>query len=102
MKTDAATLAREFAADWFEAAGRPDLSRMVRGGEGDDFAEVRSAARLLTVQAEHLARYENALAQYADAEFWDDAFPGGPLALHDGGEMARNVLEGRPAFFHRD
>lgn len=103
MKTEpAAALAREFAAGWFEAIARPDLSRMVRDGEGDDFAEVRSAALLLAAQAERLARYESALGQYADPEFWDEGFPGGPLALHDHGEMARNVLEGRPDFFHRD
>ncbi|HUD30685.1 MAG TPA: hypothetical protein VMQ93_17600 [Novosphingobium sp.] len=103
MKTEAAaTLAREFAAGWFEAIARPDLSRMVRDGEGDDFAEVRSAARLLAAQAERLTRYESALAQYAEPEFWDEATPGGALALHDAGEMARNVLAGRPAFFHRD
>jgi hypothetical protein len=100
MTTEA--FAREFAAGWFEAVERPDLARMVRDGEGDDFAEVRSARRLLAAQAARLAHYENALAQYADPEFWDEAYPGGPLALHDRGEMARNVLEGRPAFFHRD
>lgn len=94
--------ARAFAADWFGAVGRPDLARMVRDGEGDDFAEVKAAAALLDRQAERIARYEQALAHYADPGFWDDGLPGGALAAHDGGEMARNVLAGKPAFFHRD
>lgn len=75
---------------------------MVRDGEGDDFPETRVAADLLAVQVGLLARYEEALDQYADRGFWDETMPGGPLALHDGGLMARNVLGGRPAFFHRD
>ncbi|WP_454797693.1 hypothetical protein [Novosphingobium lindaniclasticum] len=94
--------ARDFVADYFEALERPDLARMVRAGSGDDFAEMHSATRLLAAQAAKIARYEEALDQYADHGFWDDALPGGPLALHDGGDMARNVLKGRPAFFHRD
>lgn len=95
-------LAREFVAGYFDALDRADLSRMVRTGEGDDFTEIRAAAGLLATQTERLARYEAALAQYADPDFWDETLPGGTLACHDGGEMARNVLEGKPVFFHRD
>ncbi|WP_395337507.1 hypothetical protein WBP06_23235 [Novosphingobium sp. BL-8H] len=95
-------LARMFVADYFDATGRADLSGMVLAGEGDDFPETRAAAELLSAQAGVVARYREALNQYADPGFWDDATPGGALALHDGGLMARNVLSGRPAFFHRD
>lgn len=97
-----AVMAREFAAGYLGAMGRADLARMVLDGEGDDFAEVQAASSLLDRQAERIARYEQALALYADADFWDDTLPGGALAAHDGGEMARNVLAGKPAFFHRD
>ena len=95
-------LARDFVAGYFVALNREDLSRMVRQGEGDDFPEVQLAAAMLTAHADTITRYEDALGQYADSAFWDQALPGGALALHDCGEMARNVLNGRPAFFHRD
>lgn len=95
-------LARQFVADNFTAMNRADLARLVMDGEGDDFAEIAAATQLLTAQFEALARYAVALAQYADPGFWDDSLPGGALALHDSGEMARNVLCGKPAFFHRD
>lgn len=101
MLKPADPLAREFAAQYFEAQGRSDLSNMVRRGEGDDFAEVQSASSLMDIHAEKLARYEAALKQYAEPDFWEE-MPGGSLAAHDGGEMARNVLRGRPAFYHRD
>ncbi len=95
-------LARAFVAGCFDATGRSDLSRAVRDGEGDDFPEICVALDLFSAQAGLVERYEEALGQYADHGFWDDAMPGGALALHDGGLMARNVLAGRPAFFHRD
>ncbi|MGO4170011.1 hypothetical protein [Novosphingobium sp. YAF33] len=95
-------MARSFVSGYLEAAGRADLSHMVRAGEGDDFPEVRAAVEMLSVQADVLRRYEEALGQYADPGFWDEATPGGALALHDSGQMARNVLGGRPPFFHRD
>lgn len=95
-------MARTFAADYMKAAGREDLSTLVRQGAGDDFPEVGLADDLLAAHARLLQRYEEALAQYADLGFWDDATPGGALVLHDNGQMARNVLAGRPAFFHRD
>ena len=109
MTTDAAAvpsrsldMARTFVADCLEAAGREDLSTLVRQGAGDDFPEVVIAGDLLSTHMRVLRRYEEALAQYADPGFWDEATPGGALALHDNGQMARNVLAGRPAFFHRD
>jgi hypothetical protein len=95
-------MARQFAARYFAALKRDDLSRLVLAGDGDDFEEVQAAREVLAGHADRLARYELALTQYAEADFWDDATPGGALAGHDGGEMARNVLAGRPAVFHRD
>jgi len=94
--------ARGVAAGYFDELKRHDLSRVVLDGSGDDLPEVQMVANLLSGEAERLLRYETALKQYADPEFWDDAMPGGALAMHDSGEMARNVLAGRTAFFHRD
>lgn len=94
--------ARLFAARLFEALKREDLSRLVRDGEGDDFQEVQIAAALFRDQSEQIGRFRSALIEYADPDFWDDSLPGGALAQHDAGEMARNVLAGRPHFFHRD
>lgn len=95
-------MAREFVAAYFAAVQREDLAGLVLAGSGDDFEEVRAAENLLSLQASRIARYELALAQYAEVDFWDDTMPGGSLATHDGGEMARNVLAGKPPFFHRD
>jgi hypothetical protein len=78
------------------------FSGMIRAGNAGDFPEISTATALLAQHAGRLERYESALRQYADPGFWDDMTPGGPLALHDGGDMARNVLAGRPAFDHRD
>lgn len=95
-------MARQFVASYFTAVRRDDLALAVLSGGGDDFEEVRMAEQLLATQTDRIGRYEQALGQYAEADFWDDATPGGSLALHDGGEMARNVLAGKPPFFHRD
>ena len=94
--------ARIFAADLFTSALRPDLAAMVIRGDGDDFPEVSAALSLLQRHSDQLARQEQALRCYADDTFWDDELPGGSLALHDKGEMARNVLAGRRPFYHRD
>lgn len=94
--------ARTFVEALFQSLRRTDLALLVANGEGDDFPEVRIAAALLEDRTHRLARQEDALRQYADPDFWDDATPGGALAWHDRGEMAANVLAGRPAFFHRD
>ncbi|MXO99603.1 hypothetical protein GRI97_11450 [Altererythrobacter xixiisoli] len=95
-------MARDGAIVYLRATGRDDLAALVAAGEGDDFPEVRSAAAALRGLGDVLTRYEAALRQYAEADFWDDDWPGGALARHDHGEMARNVLNGRPPFFHRD
>jgi len=95
-------VARDFVANYFASIDRSDLAHMVGEGQADDFAEIQVAIGLLSAHVEKIMRYENALSQYADPEFWDQALPGGSLALHDNGEMARNVLDGRPAFYHRD
>lgn len=94
--------AAELVAVIYQAIGRPDLAGMIRAGQADDFPEIATAAALLENEAARLARYESALRQYADPGLWDETTSGGMLALHDGGEMARNVLAGRPAFHHRD
>lgn len=96
------SLAARLVADMYDAIHRPDLSGMIRSGKAEDFPEIATAAALLAQDEARLHRYESALRQYADPGFWDEMMPGGVLALHDGGDMARNVLAGRPAFDHRD
>lgn len=86
----------------FNSMRRTDLATLVAAGQGDDFPEVAIARDLMQEQADQMARQSEALRQYGDPTFWDDEGPGGALAAHDKGEMARNVLMGRPAFFHRD
>jgi hypothetical protein len=94
--------ARALAADMLAAGARGDLAEIVRRGAGDDFPEVAAAAAALGALADQLRRQDEALRCYADPAFWDDDLPGGPLAWHDKGEMARNVLAGRRPFHHRD
>jgi hypothetical protein len=94
--------AREIAAELFAAAARHDLAALARSGEGDDFTEVAVLAGILQKRADRSAQREQALRWYADESFWDDQLPGGSLALHDRGEIARNVLAGRRPFYHRD
>lgn len=98
----AVELARELVAAVYAAIDRADLSRIVGEGHGDDFPEVRKAASVLRHYAQGMAHYRTALVQYAEPAFWDDSLPGGALAFHDKGEMATNVLKGKPAFSHRD
>lgn len=98
----ALTLAAHLVATVYDAMNRPDLAAMIRAGQAEDFPEIAKAATLLNHEAARIGRYESALRQYADPGLWDDTTPGGMLALHDGGEMARNVLAGRPVFNHRD
>ena len=90
--------AREFVAAFLEGMRRQDLALIVRAGEGDDFPEVISAAALLQEYAGNNAFHEEALRLYADADFWDDELPGGSLAFHDKGQMARNALAGKAPF----
>lgn len=94
--------ARAFAAAVLAAGAREDLAGIVRRGDGDDFPEVLAAAAVLGGLADQLRRQAEALRFYADPGFWEDDLPGGPLAGHDKGEMARNVLAGRRPFYHRD
>ncbi|EJU09179.1 hypothetical protein LH128_30289 [Sphingomonas sp. LH128] len=95
-------LAARLVSGLYDAINRPDLSGMIRNGQAEDFPEIKTAADLLKAETVRLERYEVALRQYADPGFWDDMASAGSLALYDGGEMARNVLAGRPAFYHRD
>lgn len=92
--------AREFAAAFFDGMRRQDLALMVRAGQGDDFPEVITANALLVAQESRLGPHEEVLKAYADAEFWDEDFPGGSLASHDKGQMARNVLAGRAPYYN--
>lgn len=94
--------ARELAAAFLNGMRRQDLAIMVLAGGGDDFPEVATAMALLGTQAAQSQLQQQALRTYADAEFWNDDLPGGSLASHDKGEMAHNVLLGRPPFFDRD
>ncbi|GFE77435.1 hypothetical protein [Novosphingobium sp. TCA1] len=95
-------LAARLVSDLYDAINRPDLSGMIRSGKAEDFPEIKTAAALLEAESVRLERYEVALRQYADPGFWDGIGSSTPLAVYDGGEMARNVLAGRPAFYHRD
>ncbi|MDE8650727.1 hypothetical protein [Novosphingobium album (ex Liu et al. 2023)] len=94
--------ARGFAAALLRRNGRADLAAMVLRGDGDDFPEVEAARAVTLGHAARLARLEEALRLYADPDFWEDSHGAGSLATHDAGEMARNVLAGRPPFYHRD
>lgn len=99
---EAVEQARVFAAQVLAASGRGDLAEIVRRGGGDDFPEVMAAVAALDGLTDRLRRQAEALRFYADPGFWEDDLPGGPLAGHDRGEMARNVLAGRRPFYHRD
>ncbi|WIA58568.1 hypothetical protein N6H05_12535 [Sphingobium sp. WTD-1] len=101
-KSTGVDLAVRLVSDLYEAMNRPDLSDMIRNGHAEDFPELKVAAMALCGYDARIERYEDALSQYADPGFWDDSLPGGALAAHDQGIMARNVLAGRTAFFHRD
>lgn len=95
-------MAREFVANYFKGLSRDDLAKLVLDGNAEDFPELAVANGLLRTHSQTLSRYESALAQYADPSFWDEDAPGGALASYDAGEMARNVLRGKPPFSHRD
>lgn len=94
--------ARAIVAQVLRATGRAADAVLVEAGGADDFPEMAAARRLLSAVEARQRRLEAGLACYADAGFWDDALPGGALASHDRGEIARNVLAGRPIFGHRD
>lgn len=94
--------ARAIVAQLLRATGRAGDAALVEAGGADDFPEVAAARRLLGDVAARQHRLEAGLACYADDAFWDDALPGGALASHDRGEIARNVLAGRAIFAHRD
>jgi hypothetical protein len=100
--TDAIGQARDLAAAFLNGMRRQDLAMVVLAGGGDDFPEVATALAAIEAQAARSDHQTEALRAYADASFWDDDLPGGSLALHDRGEMARNVLAGRPPFHHGD
>lgn len=95
-------LSEGFAEAYFAALGRPDLVTMIKAGRASDFPEILAAASALRSLSDTFTRYEEALKHYADSEMWDNVMPGGPLALHDAGQMARNVLSGRHPFHNCD
>lgn len=94
--------ARAIVAQVLRATGRAGDAVLVEAGGADDFPEVATARSLLAEVVTRQQRLEAGLACYADEGFWDDALPGGALAAHDRGEIARNVLAGRAIFAHRD
>lgn len=102
MSAEVLLQSREFVATFLDGMRRSDLAAMVRAGAGDDFPEVMLAQSLMQDWAARADRHQDALRQYAAADFWDDDTPGGSLALHDRGTMAINALAGKPAFYHRD
>lgn len=79
---------------------RQDLALMMRAGAGDDFPEIVTAEALLSDYAERAGHQQEALRAYANRKFWDDDLPGGSLALHDRGQMARNALAGKSPFYN--
>jgi hypothetical protein len=90
--------ARLVASRYLTDRGYDAEARIIASGSGDDFAEVRIALHLLTLQDERLDRYERVLTAYADPEFWND------MADADQGRRARHALEGRdlPAQHYHD
>lgn len=102
LSREAQLQARRFAAAILEGAGRADLACMALNGDGDDFPEVIAAGPLFQDQLNLAAGRDQAIKTYADPDFWDEELPGGSLASHDQGEMARNVLSGYPPFHHWD
>jgi hypothetical protein len=98
--TDATEQARAFAAAFLSGLRRQDLAAMVLAGAGDDFPEVLAATALIEDLAARGAHCAAALKAYADPEFWDEDLPGGALASHDKGAMARNVLAGREPLYN--
>ena len=82
--------ARLVASRYLADRGYEAEARIIETRSGDDFAEVRIALHLLTLQDERIDRYERALTSYADPEFWDDG-----IADADRGRVARHALEGR-------
>ena len=99
---EAVEQARAFAAEVLVADAREDLAEIVRRGGGDDFPRGRGSLRRPGRLSDRLRQHAEALRVYADPDFWEDDLPGGPLACHDKGEIARNVLAGRRPFHHRD
>ncbi|WP_417611998.1 hypothetical protein [Parasphingorhabdus sp.] len=95
-------IARDIAATTLRATGRPDLAKMVLNGSGDDLPEVSATTAALTELHKGHDLLKQALQFYADESCWDDELPGGPLTMHDRGEIARAVLAGKDPFHHRD
>ena len=95
--------ARRAAAELLESLGRHEDARIIRAGGGDDFPEVRVALLALCGMAAKVQRLERALRCYTDETLWEAHPHSEPLAVHDGGAMARAALAGREAFeLHRD
>ncbi|MGF7146481.1 hypothetical protein FHS96_000090 [Sphingomonas zeicaulis] len=94
--------ARAIVAELLRATGRAGDAALVEAGGAEDFPELVAARQVLGTVLARQQRLEAGLACYADDAFWDDGLPGGALAGHDRGEIARNVLAGRAIFAHRD
>ena len=90
-------MARALAGRYLADRGYPAEAALIDAGAGDDFAEVRLALDLLDRQDARIARYERALAAYADPDFWEGDLPGTALAESDRGDLARSALAGTNA-----
>lgn len=84
--------ARRAAGKLLRDRGYDREAAIVLAGEGDDFAEVRIALNLLDTEARDRQRQTQALAAYADADFWDEAGADLSPALTDRGAIARAAL----------
>ena len=93
--------ARAVAAAFLDAHGHPPLAATVRAGGGDDFAEVAVALAALRVHRREIERLRNALANYAEPDFWEASTAEATLAYYDHGAIAREALAGREPS-HRD
>lgn len=85
-------VARECAAAHLAETGYAQEATIVRSGQGDDFAEVRMALKLM--ESGRFKIWRQALETYADAGFWDEAAIGGASSDADRGTLARQALAG--------
>jgi len=84
--------ARRAAGRMFIDRGYRQEAEIVLSGRGDDFAEVRIALALMEAQQRRQRRLVEALASYADTDFWDGLDEGTAPAADDRGAMARAAL----------
>ena len=93
---DVLARARAAAAGHLAERGYSAEADAIRGGRGDDFAEVRIAMRILADEDERLGRLALALAAYAAPSFWEEDRAGASEAAIDAGTIARAALTDTP------